>query len=115
MFGGSSLAGFALTEEDRQHGRYTLNTVVDRAHRCVAADGIRADDSALQAHHMSLSVHGTVTLELGGYLFLACEAELCFESRLVSLMIGAGDDPAGASRPVAISAGRFDDGFGQAT
>ena len=37
MFGGSSLAGFALTEEDRQHGRYTLTTVVDCAHRCAAA------------------------------------------------------------------------------
>ena len=24
MFGGSSLAGFALSEEDRQHGRYTV-------------------------------------------------------------------------------------------
>lgn len=114
MFGGSSLAGFALTEEDRQYGRYTLNTVVDCAHRCVAADRFRADDSVLQAHHMWLSVHGTVTLELGGYLVPPYDSALCFESQLVSLMVGAGDDPASASRSVTISAGRFDGKFGQA-
>src|SRR5215471_15870572 len=28
MFGGSSLAGFALTDDDRQHGRYTLTAVI---------------------------------------------------------------------------------------
>lgn len=115
MFGGSSLGGFALTEEDRQHGRYTLNTVVECARRCAAAARFRSDDSVLQAHHMWLSVHGTVTLELGGYLVPPYEGEPCFESQLVSLMIGAGDHPASASKSVAISASRFDDGFGQAT
>ena len=28
MFGGSNLAGFRLTDEDRQHGRYTLEILV---------------------------------------------------------------------------------------
>jgi len=115
MFGGSSLAGFALTEEDRQHGRYTLTTVVDCAHRCAAAGRFRPEDPVLNAHHMWLSVHGTVLLELGGYLVPPYDASQCFESQLVSLMIGAGDDPVSAAKSVTASASRFDADFGQAT
>ena len=115
MFGGSSLAGFALTEEDRQHGRYTLSTVVDCAHRCAAAGRFRPEDPVLKAHHMWLSVHGTVLLDLGGYLVPPYDASQCFESQLVSLMIGAGDDPVSAAKSVATSASRFEAEFGQAT
>lgn len=114
MFGGSSLAGFALTEEDRQHGRYTLTTVVDCAHRCTAAGRFRPGDPVLKAHHMWLGVHGTVLLDLGGYLVSPYDASRCFESQLVSLMIGAGDDPVSAARSVTASGRRFDAGFGQA-
>jgi AcrR family transcriptional regulator len=115
MFGGSSLAGFALTEEDRQHGRYTLTTVIDCARRCAAAGRFRPEDPVLKAHHMWLCVHGTVLLDLGGYLIPPYDASQCFESQLVSLMIGAGDDPVSAATSVTISASRFDAGFGQAT
>jgi AcrR family transcriptional regulator len=115
MFGGSSLAGFALTEEDRQHGRYTLTTVIDCARRCAAAGRFRPEDPALKAHHMWLGVHGTVLLDLGGYLIPPYDASQCFESQLVSLMIGAGDDPVSAATSVTMSASRFDAGFGQAT
>jgi AcrR family transcriptional regulator len=115
MFGGSSLGGFALTEEDRQHGRYTLTSVIDRARQCVAAGRFREEDPALIAHHMWLGVHGTVILELGAYLVPPYDASLCFESQLISLMIGAGDDPASASRSVSISGSRFDIRFGQET
>jgi AcrR family transcriptional regulator len=38
MFGGASLAGFELTESDRQYGRYTMAGVVGCARRCVEAD-----------------------------------------------------------------------------
>jgi AcrR family transcriptional regulator len=112
MFGGSSLAGFALTEQDRQHGRYTLTTVVDCAHRCVAAGRFRREDPALLAHHMWLGVHGTVLLDLGGYLVPPYDVNLCFESQLVGLMIGAGDDPVSAATSVTASGSRFDTGFG---
>jgi len=115
MFGGSSLAGFALTEEDRQHGRYTLTTVVDCAYRCVADGRFRREDPALMAHHMWLGVHGTVLLDLGGYLVAPYDAGVCFESQLVGLMIGAGDDPESAARSVKDSGSRFDSGIGQAT
>ncbi len=115
MFGGSSLAGFALTEEDRQHGRYTLTAVIDCARRCAAAGRFRPEDPVLKAHHMWLGVHGTVLLDLGGYLIPPYDASKCFESQLVSLMIGAGDDPVRAATSVTMSASRFDAGFGQAT
>ncbi|HEY1628062.1 MAG TPA: TetR/AcrR family transcriptional regulator [Streptosporangiaceae bacterium] len=115
MFGGSSLAGFALTEEDRQHGRYTLSTVVDTAHRCAAAGRFRPEDPVLNAHHMWLGVHGTVLLDLGGYLVPPYDASQCFESQLVALMIGAGDEPVSAAKSVAESGDRFDSGFGEAT
>ena len=112
MFGGSSLAGFALTEEDRQHGRYTLSTVVDCAHRCVAAGRFRQSDPVLLAHHMWLGVHGTVLLDLGGYLVSPYDVSVCFESQLVALMIGAGDNPVSAATSVAASVSRFEAGFG---
>lgn len=115
MFGGSTLAGFALTEEDRQHGRYTLTTVVEAAHRCADTGRFRPDDPVLKAHHMWLAVHGTVLLDLGGYLVSPYDASRCFESQLVSLMVAAGDDPACAARSVAESATRFEAQFGQAT
>jgi AcrR family transcriptional regulator len=112
MFGGSSLAGFALTEEDRQHGRYTLSTVVDCAHRCVADGRFRPGDPMLLAHHMWLGVHGTVLLDLGGYLVSPYDVSVCFESQLVALMIGAGDDPVSAATSVTASLNRFEAGFG---
>jgi AcrR family transcriptional regulator len=111
MFGGSSLAGFALDEEDRQHGRYTLAPVAECASRCVAAGRFRPDDPALLAHHMWLGVHGTVTLELGGYLVKPYDADWCLDTQLVSLMVGAGDEPARAQDSVGVSARRFDSTF----
>ena len=111
MFGGSSLAGFALTEEDRQHGRYTLSPVADYAGRCVAAGRFEPEDPALLAHHMWLAVHGTVTLELGGYLIKPYDADSCLETQLVSLMVGAGDKVARAEESVGTSGRRFDSTF----
>lgn len=112
MFGGSSLAGFTLTDDDRQHGRYTLTPVVECASRCLAAQRFRAGDSTLIAHTMWTSVHGTVTLELGDYLAEPYDASYCFESQLVCLMVGAGDDLARAESSVASSRSRFSSTFG---
>jgi AcrR family transcriptional regulator len=110
MFGGSSLAGFSLTEEDRQYGRYTLTPVVDCVARCIGAARFRQDDAVLIAHDMWLGVHGAVTLELGEYLVEPYDASRCFESQLVSLMVGAGDELARASGSVADSRKRFEAG-----
>ena len=107
MFGGSSLAGFAVTEQDRQEGRYTLNGVIDCAGRCVQAGRFRQEDPVLVAHQMWLGVHGTVTLELGAYLIAPYGADRCFEAQLVSLMVGAGDDRSRATDSVAAARERF--------
>ena len=63
MFGGSNLAGFTLTAEDR----YTLMPVTECTQRCMTAARFRPGDAALVAHHMWTGVHGAVVLEIGGY------------------------------------------------
>lgn len=100
MFGGASLAGFSLTEDDRQHGRYTLSNVVACAARCVDAGRFGTADAELVAHQMWIATHGLVTLELGGYLIAAHDGPRLFESQLVALMVGAGDAPDAAARSV---------------
>ncbi|HEY9474916.1 MAG TPA: TetR/AcrR family transcriptional regulator [Mycobacteriales bacterium] len=107
MFGGSSLGGFSLTEEDRQHGRYTLHNVVDCVIRCAGVGRLRPEDAELVAHQMWSAIHGLVTLELGGYLIDPYSADRLFEAQLTSLMIGAGDEPATAARSVASSRRRL--------
>lgn len=107
MFGGCSLAGFSLDEEDRQHGRYNLRNVAECADRCIRAGRFRADDAELVAHQMWLSVHGLVTLELGAYLIEPCTAQRCLEAQLTGLMVSAGDTLEAAVRSVALSYRRF--------
>jgi AcrR family transcriptional regulator len=107
MFGGSSLAGFSLTEEDRQYGRYTLANVVDCARRCTQVGRFRPDDAELIANRMWIATHGLVTLELGEYLTDPCDADRCLEAQLVDMMVGAGDDLQAAASSVARSADRF--------
>jgi len=114
MFGGSNLAGFALTDEDRQHGRYTLSTVVECAHRCVAANRFAPGDPVLIAHQMWIGVHGTTVLELGRYLVPPYDGNGFLESQLASLMVGAGDISARAEASVAESLSRFSGSFGPA-
>jgi AcrR family transcriptional regulator len=114
MFGASNLAGFALTDEDRQHGRYTLSTVVEYAGRCVAANRFTHADPVLIAHQMWIGVHGTTVLELGRYLVPPYDGNSFFEPQLVSLMIGAGDERARAEASVASSLSRFRSSFGPA-
>jgi AcrR family transcriptional regulator len=112
MFGGASLAGFALSEEDRQYGRYTLSSVRECAQRCVAAGRFRQDDPMLVTHQMWLGVHGTVTLEIDGYLIPPYDADTCFETQLASVMVGAGDDRDCAIASIAASGERFSTVFG---
>jgi hypothetical protein len=112
MFGGRSLAGFQLSEEDRQYGRFNLVRVVECAGRCIEAGRFRAEDDMLVAHHMWLAMHGAVTLEIGDYLIEPCDAERCFESQLVTLMVGAGDTLDKATESVRRSASTFGDVFG---
>ena len=108
MFGGSNLAGFRLTDEDRQHGRYTLEILVKTVARCMAAGRFSAGDAELVAHQMWIAVHGLVTVELGGYLTEPYGADTCFDALVRSLLIGAGDEIPAATRSVAASRTRPD-------
>jgi AcrR family transcriptional regulator len=107
MFGGESLSGFELSEEDRQHGRYVLAAIVECVGRCIDAGRFRPADPGMVAHHMWFAMHGLANLELGDYLIEPWGADECFESQLVTLMVGAGDDLESATASVAVSADRF--------
>ncbi|GAB1511522.1 TetR/AcrR family transcriptional regulator [Actinophytocola sp. KF-1] len=112
MFGDRTLGGFELSEEDRQYGRFNLVRVVECAARCIESGRFRAEDAELVAHHMWLAMHGLVTLELGGYLIEPCDADRCFESQTVMLMVGAGDTVEAATASVRASVDVFDRVFG---
>jgi AcrR family transcriptional regulator len=96
MFGGSSLGGFALTEDDRQYGRYVLEPVVGAVARAMETGRFRPADAQLVANQMWIAVHGLVTLEIGEYLIEPYDAETCFISMVSGMLVGAGDDHATA-------------------
>jgi AcrR family transcriptional regulator len=100
MFGGSSLGGFALTDEDRQHGRYTLEILVRAVTRCIEADRFHPTDPELTAHQLWIALHGLVTLETGGYLIAPYDADTCFDAQVHATLISAGDDPAAATASI---------------
>lgn len=92
MFGGASLGGFALSDEERQYGRYTLAPVLAAVERCMAAGRFGDTDPASVAHQLWIGVHGLVTLELGGYLVEPYDADTCFQATVSGMLVGAGDD-----------------------
>jgi AcrR family transcriptional regulator len=103
MLGGSSLGGFALTDEDRQHGRYTLAILIDAVDRAIRAGRFREAPPDLVGTQLWSALHGLVTLELGGYLIEPFDPEVCFEAQLRDLMVGAGDELARAEEAVRLS------------
>jgi AcrR family transcriptional regulator len=92
MFGGSTLVGFSLTDEDRTHGRYTLAILIDAVTRSTQQGRFNTADAQLTAHQMWIALHGLVTLELGGYLTEPYDADTCFTAQVRGLMCQAGDD-----------------------
>jgi AcrR family transcriptional regulator len=107
MFGGESLSGFELTEEDKQHGRYVLAGIVGCVARCIDSGRFRPGDAGMVAHHMWFAMHGLVNLELGDYLIEPWTADACFETQLVALVVGEGDDFEAATNSAKVSAERF--------
>ncbi|WP_414642147.1 TetR/AcrR family transcriptional regulator [Actinocrinis sp.] len=96
MLGALNIAGFSLTDEDRRHGRYVLDILIDSVRRCMAAGRFPAGDAELVAHQFWTALHGIVTLELGGYLFPPYDADACFDAQVHSLIVGNGDESARA-------------------
>ena len=104
MFGGSELAGFSLTDDDRGHGLYTLDLLVTAVRRCIEAGRFRAGDAVLIAHQLWMSIHGIVTLEIGGYLFEPYGADACFDAQVCTLLVGSGDERERARESIAYAA-----------
>lgn len=90
MFGGSTIAGFDLSDEDRHIGLYTLRVVRDAVPRCVQAGRFRPADPWLVARQMWCQMHGLVSLELTGYLEPTARADE-LRRYLRDLAVGAGD------------------------
>jgi AcrR family transcriptional regulator len=92
MLGGSSLGGFALTDDDRQHGRYTLAVLIDAVGRAMEAGRFRPAPAELVGTQLWSALHGLVTLELGGYLLGPADPDHVFEAQVRDLMVGVGDE-----------------------
>ena len=91
MFGGSSIAGFQLSDEDRRIGLYTLQVARDTVPRCIEAGRFRPADPWFIARHMWCQLHGLVSLELAGYLTSDHSANVDFRQYLRDFAVGAGD------------------------
>ncbi|MDG4796073.1 TetR/AcrR family transcriptional regulator [Micromonospora sp. WMMD1082] len=91
MFGGSSIAGFELSEEDRGIGLYTLRVARDTVPRCIAAGRFRPAEPWSLARHMWCQLHGLVSLERAGYINADQPADGEFRQYLRDFAVGAGD------------------------
>lgn len=91
MFGGSSMAGFDLSDEDRRIGLYTFRVARDIVSRCIQAGRFRPADPWSVARHKWCQLHGLVSLELAGYLTSDDQAEGEFRQYLRDFAVGAGD------------------------
>jgi AcrR family transcriptional regulator len=101
MLGGSAVAGFTLTDEDRRIGLATFRVARDSAHRCIDAGRFRPTDPWAVARHLLCLVHGRILLELGGYL-----DGPPFDLQLRDFAVGAGDTIQAATASVMATARR---------
>jgi hypothetical protein len=109
MFGGSSIAGFELSEEDRRIGLYTLRVARDAIPRCIEAGRFRPADPWFIARHMWCQLHGLVSLELAGYLTSDHSADVDFRQYLRDYAVGAGDTLERAQASIALAFDRAND------
>jgi AcrR family transcriptional regulator len=113
MFGGSEPGGFALTDEDRQYGRYTLDFVVDAVQRCMVVRRLRPGDPQLVARQLWIALHGLVNLELRDYLDEPYDGDALYESQLQTLLVGSGDEQEQARRSMAAAWRRYSGATGR--
>ncbi|MGC5289663.1 TetR/AcrR family transcriptional regulator [Micromonospora sp. DT231] len=106
MFGGSSIAGFQLSEEDRRIGLYTLRVARDTVPRCIQAGRFRPADPWSVTRRMWCQLHGLVSLELAGHLTPNHPSDDEFRQYLRDLAVGAGDTLEQAQASIAIALDR---------
>jgi AcrR family transcriptional regulator len=90
MFGGSAVAGFELSLDDRKIGLKTFRIWVGSVRRMMS-EGLYDDaDPWPVALGLWSAVHGHVMLDLNGYFLKQDVAETCFDRLVFSHHLGAG-------------------------
>lgn len=101
MFGGSSLAGFELTQDDRKMGVALLRHPRDAIRRCIASGRFRADvDADLLVRQLFVQMHGLAQLAHAGYILGIYGPDDVLAGLLRDFAVAAGDDPDRAARSV---------------
>ncbi|MGX1130581.1 AcrR family transcriptional regulator [Streptomyces glaucescens] len=101
MFGGSAIAGFELTDEDRQMGVRLLRYPRDAIRRCVAAGRFRPDaDADLLVRQLFASMHGLAQLAHAGYVIGVYGPADVLTGTLRDFAVAAGDEPGRAGESV---------------
>ncbi|MFI2367195.1 TetR/AcrR family transcriptional regulator [Streptomyces sp. NPDC018833] len=102
LFGGSTLAGFELDDEDRSMGVSVLRLPRDAVRRSVAAGRFRADvDPDLLVRQLFAQMHGIAQLDRAGYIMGGYTPEDVLTGALVDFAVAAGDERERAARSVA--------------
>jgi AcrR family transcriptional regulator len=106
MFGGSTLAGFEMGEEDLRIGGYALRIPRDLIERCMTAGRFRRADPMMVTRHLWCQMHGLIQLERAGYFGPAFvpEGYPYLEGQLRDFAVGAGDTLLAATASVQESA-----------
>jgi len=100
MFGGHGIGEYSPTPEDRAHGLGTFAVLVDGVQRCMDAGRFRPGDATAVAVRLWASVHGTVSLELAGFLADMADVEPAYRELITMIGVGLGDDPRRTKRSV---------------
>lgn len=101
LFGGSALAGFELTDEDRNMGVRLLWFPRDAILRCIAAGRFRADvDADLAVRQLFAQMHGLAQLTRAGYIMGGYKPGDVLEGMLRDFAVAAGDAPGRSARSV---------------
>ncbi|NBM18783.1 TetR/AcrR family transcriptional regulator [Streptomyces sp. GC420] len=104
MFGGSPLAGFELSAEDRDMGTGLLEAPRAAIRRCMAAGRFRDGDSRLLVRQLWCQLHGLAQLDRARFLTAAPYGygpDEVLPALLRDFAVGAGDSPREAAASVA--------------
>lgn len=101
MFGGSAIAGFELTDEDRQMGVRLLRYPRNAIRRCAAAGRFRSDaDADLLVRQLFVQMHGLAQLARAGYIIGVHGPDDVLAGLLRDFAVAAGDEPERAAASV---------------
>jgi AcrR family transcriptional regulator len=101
MFGGTAIAGFVLTEEDRRLGIHVLRSPRDAIRRCVTAGRFRAGvDPDLLVRQLFCQMHGLAQLGRAGYIAGSFGPAEVLHGAVLDFARAAGDRPDEAAASV---------------